>query len=175
VTTQSTLPGDTEQRSEPAVRQMLIGGRWVDSLTGAWKDVTSPATRGRVIARVPDAGAEDVDRAVTAARTAWLPWRDQHFTARQRVLLKIADLIESRSEELARITAADTGNAIRTQARPEVGVLVDLFRYFGGVAGEVKGVTLPAGPTQLQYTRHEPLGVVGGILPWHSPLMIAGF
>src|SRR5699024_381406 len=72
-------------------------------------------------------------------------------------------------------TAIDTGNAIRTQARPETIVLADLFRYMGGVAGEVKGNTLPAGDKQLQYTKREPLGVVAGILPWNSPLMIAAF
>ncbi|MCW2574451.1 MAG: Betaine-aldehyde dehydrogenase, partial [Modestobacter sp.] len=117
----------------------------------------------------------DVARAVAAARAAFPAWRDQHFTARQRVLLRIADAVEGRAEELAQVTAADTGNALRTQARPEVALLADLFRYFGGVAGEVKGTTLPAGSSQLQYTRQEPLGVVGAILPWNSPLMIAGF
>ena len=75
---------------------------------------------------------------------------------------------------MALLTAADTGNALRTQARPESQTLVNLFRYFGGVAGEFKGAVLPAGDDQLQYTRREPLGVVAGILPWNSPLMIAG-
>src|SRR5699024_4768383 len=69
----------------------------------------------------------------------------------------------------------DAGNAIRTQARPESQSLIDLFRFFGGVAGEVKGTVLPAGDNQLQYTRRDPLGVVAGILPWNSPLLIAGF
>ena len=72
------------------------------------------------------------------------------------------------------MTAEDTGNALRTQARPEVATLASLFRYFGGVAGEFKGTVLPAGDDQLQYTRREPLGVVAAILPWNSPLMIAG-
>ncbi len=159
----------------PRPWRMLIGGRWVESVSGAWREISSPARRGHLLARVPEAAAEDVDLAVAAARAAWPEWRDQHFSVRQRVLLKIADAIESRSEDLARITAADTGNAIRTQARPEVTMLVGLFRYFGGVAGEVKGTTLPAGSSQLQYTRQEPLGVVAGILPWNSPLLIAGF
>jgi aldehyde dehydrogenase (NAD+) len=110
----------------------------------------------------------------STARDAFPAWRDQHFTGRQRVLLRIADAVDSRADELARVTAADTGNALRTQARPEV-ALLDLFRYFGGVAGEVKGTILPAGASQLQYTRQEPLGVVGAILPWNSPFMIAGF
>ncbi len=87
----------------------------------------------------------------------------------------IADGVEERAEELARLTARTPETRFRTQARPEAATLVDLFRYFAGVAGEVKGTTLPAGDEQLQYTRLEPLGVVAGILPWNSPLMIAGF
>ncbi|MGW0039869.1 aldehyde dehydrogenase family protein [Gordonia sp. NPDC003376] len=168
----------TENRpaaDDVTTKLMLIDGSWADSSTGEWREIISPARPGVVLARVPQAGAADVNRAVDAARRAFGPWRDAHFTARQRVLLQIADEIERRAEDLARITAADTGNAIRTQARPEVATLASLFRYFGGVAGEVKGITLPAGADQLQYTRQEPIGVVAGILPWNSPLMIAGF
>ncbi|MBM7804991.1 aldehyde dehydrogenase (NAD+) [Geodermatophilus bullaregiensis] len=161
--------------ASPPTRLMLIGGNWVEAVDGEWREITSPGRRGHVLARVPRGNATDVDRAVAAAREAFSAWRDQHFKERQRVLLRIADALEGRAEELARVTAADTGNALRTQARPEAGLLVDLFRYFGGVAGEVKGTTLPAGASQLQYTRQEPLGVVGAILPWNSPLMIAGF
>jgi aldehyde dehydrogenase (NAD+) len=173
---------DTRAPTDPArttstvpTRLMLIDGQWVPALSGEWRDVTTPARRGEVIARVPRAGTDDVDRAVAAGRAAFASWRSQHFTVRQRALGLIADEVEERAEELARLTAADTGNALRTQARPEAATLVDLFRYFAGVAGEVKGTTLPAGDGQLQYTRLEPLGVVAGILPWNSPLMIAGF
>jgi aldehyde dehydrogenase (NAD+) len=173
--THTPLLAASEDTTEVPTRLMLVGGDWVEAVDGGWREIVSPARRGQVIARVPSGGAADVDRAVGAAREAFPAWRDQHFVARQRLLLRLADAIEGRAEELARATATDTGNAIRTQARPEVAILVDLFRYFGGVAGEVKGVTLPAGATQLQYTRQEPLGVVGGILPWNSPLMIAGF
>ena len=136
--------------------------------------MVSPGRRGTVLARVPGGNAEDADRAVSAARAAFPAWRALHFKDRQKVLLKIADALEDRAEELALLTAADTGNALRTQARPESQTLVNLFRYFGGVAGEFKGTVLPAGDDQLQYTRREPLGVVAGILPWNSPLMIAG-
>ena len=174
MTEQSVLSPPVGESSPPR-RLMLIGGDWVEAVDGEWREITSPARRGSVIARVPRGNATDVDRAVAAAREAFPAWRDQHFKERQRVLLRIADALEGRAEELARVTAEDTGNALRSQARPEAALLVDLFRYFGGVAGEVKGTTLPAGATQLQYTRQEPLGVVGAILPWNSPLMIAGF
>ena len=154
--------------------RMFIGGEWVAAADGRWADVISPGRKGTILARVPVGGASDANRAVAAARAAFPAWRALHFKDRQKALLKIADALESRAEELARLTAADTGNALRTQARPESQGLVALFRYFGGVAGEFKGAVLPAGDDQFQYTRREPLGVVAGILPWNSPLMIAG-
>lgn len=153
---------------------MWIGGEEVAAVSGEWGHVASPGRRGLLLGRTPKGGAEDVDRAVAAAKKAFPAWRDLHFKDRQVALLKIADALGEAAEELAILTAADTGNAIRPQARPESQTLVNLFRYFGGVAGEFKGVTLPAGADQLQYTRREPLGVVAGILPWNSPLMIAG-
>ncbi|MDN5824725.1 MAG: aldehyde dehydrogenase family protein, partial [Micrococcaceae bacterium] len=152
-----------------------IDGERVDSVSGQWRDVTNPALRDSVIARVPASTVDDVERVVGAARRAFGGWAAQHFTRRARPLALIADDIEAETEEFARLTALDTGNAIRTQARPEVASLVSLFRYFSGVAGESKGTTLPAGDDQLQYTRREPLGVVAAILPWNSPLMIAAF
>jgi aldehyde dehydrogenase (NAD+) len=88
--------------------------------------------------------------------------------------LAIAESLYEHAEELAQLTALDTGNALRTQARPESQTLANLFRYFGGITGELKGVVLPAGADQLQYSIREPVGVVGAILPWNSPLMIAG-
>lgn len=152
---------------------MYIGGEWVQSITGEWADAVCPSRTGVVLARVPESSTDDVDRAVAAARAAQPAWASLHFTARQRALLAIADDLEAASESLAVLTAQDTGNALRTQARPESATLVALFRYFAGVAGEFKGTVLPAGDDQLQYTRLEPLGVVGAILPWNSPLMIA--
>ncbi|MBP2411942.1 aldehyde dehydrogenase (NAD+) [Arthrobacter stackebrandtii] len=154
---------------------MWIGGEPVESLGGQWHDVHNPARRESVIARVPAGTVEDVDRAVAAARAAFPAWRAQHFTARALALNAIADELESRIEEFAHLTALDTGNALRTQARPEATSLVAMFRYFAGAAAEVKGVTLPAGDNQLQYTRLEPLGVVAAILPWNSPLLVAAF
>lgn len=154
---------------------MWINGEQVESTTGQWRDVLNPARRGTVVTRVPASGIEDVDRAVAAAKAAFPGWKATHFTERARALLLIADEIEARADDFSRLTSLDTGNALRTQARPETAGLIALFRYFAGVAGEVKGVTLPAGDNQLQYTRREPLGVVAAILPWNSPLMIAGF
>lgn len=167
------LNGAADARSQ--LYPMLVDGQWITAQEGGTAEVTTPVRRGEFIARVPSAGVGDVERAVAAARRAQPAWAAEHFKVRARALARIADDIEARGEELARLTALDTGNALRTQARPEVVTLVDLFRYFAGVAGEVKGTVLPAGDGQLQYTRREPLGVVAAILPWNSPLMIAGF
>ncbi|MCU6480251.1 aldehyde dehydrogenase family protein [Arthrobacter sp. A2-55] len=168
---------ETTTQTAPAVRDwpMWIGGQEQPSSGAQWREVFNPARRETVIARVPAGTVEDVDRAVAAARAAYPAWRAQHFTGRAKALLAIADELEQRSEEFARLTALDTGNALRTQARPESTTMVAMFRYFAGIAGEVKGTTLPAGENQLQYTRLEPLGVVAAILPWNSPLMIAAF
>lgn len=152
---------------------MLIGGEWLAAADGAWTDVTAPSRENLILARVPEGKSEDVDRAVAAATDAFPAWKALHFKDRQLALLRIADAIEEVAEEFSVLTAQDTGNALRTQARPESATLVSLFRYFGGVAGEFKGKVLPAGDDQLQYTRLQPLGVVGAILPWNSPLMIA--
>lgn len=155
--------------------KMFIGGEWVDAVDGATVDVITPIDRTVTIATTPRAQQADADRAVEAARAAFPAWAALPFAERQKALLKCADALEAASEELAQLTALDTGNAIRTQARPEAATLVALFRYFAGVAGEVKGVTLPGGDGSLQYTQRVPLGVVAGILPWNSPLLIAAF
>ncbi|MFQ4147532.1 aldehyde dehydrogenase family protein [Arthrobacter sp. LAPM80] len=167
----------TDVQATHAVKDwpMWIGGEEVASSSGQWRSVENPARRDTVIARVPSGNEADVDRAVAAARAAFPAWRALHFTGRAKALLDIADELEARTEEFAKLTALDTGNALRTQARPEAASMVSMFRYFAGIAGEVKGTTLPAGENQLQYTRLEPLGVVAAILPWNSPLLIAAF
>jgi betaine-aldehyde dehydrogenase len=87
-------------------------------------------------------------------------------------MLKIADALEAKTNEIARTISLETGNAIRTQSRPEAMLTVDLFRYFGGVASELKGETIPLGENLLSYSRREPIGVVGGIIPWNSPVAL---
>jgi betaine-aldehyde dehydrogenase len=91
---------------------------------------------------------------------------------RGQLLMRIADDFEAEAEDIARTVAAETGNAIRTQTRPEAHLGAAIFRYFGGLAGEIKGTTIPVGEDMLVYTRREPLGVVAGITPWNSPIML---
>jgi betaine-aldehyde dehydrogenase len=152
--------------------RMLIDGDWVDALSGQDIAVESPGNR-QIIARVARGGAEDVDRAVKAATAAFVTWSRVIPRERGRMLQKIADAIEPRVEELARIIAEETGNAIRTQARPEAKSVVDILRYFGGLASELKGETIPLGEHVLSYTRREPIGVVGAIIPWNAPVLLA--
>ena len=158
---------------EAAIRKahMLIGGKWVGSASGEVFEVENPANR-RPIAEVPRGRAEDVDRAVKAAAAAFPAWSRTAPRERGRLLARIADALEERVEELARTVALETGNAIRTQSRPEAKTTVDVFRYFGGLGGELKGETIPLGEQILSYTRREPLGVVGAIIPWNAPVSL---
>jgi len=155
-----------------ARERMLIGGAWVESAAGEEIAVESPGNR-QIIGAVPRGRAEDVDRAVAAAAAAFPAWSRTVPRERGRALQRIADAAEARVEELARIIAAETGNAIRTQARPEARGAVDILRYFGGLASQLKGETIPLGEHVLSYTRREPIGVVGAIIPWNAPVILA--
>ncbi|WP_149536063.1 aldehyde dehydrogenase family protein [Siccirubricoccus phaeus] len=155
-----------------APRPMLINGAWVQAASGETIPVENPATR-QPIAAVPRARAADVEQAVAAAQAAFPAWSRVPPRERGRALLRIADVLEARTEEIARQVATETGNALRTQARPEAQGLSQIFRYFGGLASELKGETIPLGEQVLSYTRREPLGVVGAIIPWNAPVLLA--
>jgi betaine-aldehyde dehydrogenase len=150
---------------------MLIGGKWVGSDSGQRIAIENPARR-TAIAEVPRAGAADVDAAVAAAERAFPAWKNMVPRERGKLLLKIAEAIEGRVEELARTIALETGNALRTQARGEAKLTADIFRYFGGLASELKGETVPLGEHVLSYTRREPIGIVGAIIPWNAPVLL---
>ena len=164
---QSTSGGTPDRLVE-----MLIDGAWTGSSSGREIIVENPGNR-TPIAKVPRGNAEDVDRAVKAATKAFESWSRVVPRERGRILQKIADTVEARVEELARIIAEETGNALRTQARPEARGAADILRYFGGLASELKGETIPLGEHVLSYTRREPIGVVGAIIPWNAPVLLA--
>jgi betaine-aldehyde dehydrogenase len=151
--------------------RMLIDGDWVASAGGQTLTVQNPANRA-AIATIPRGNAEDVDRAMRAAARAFPAWSRTLPRERGRMLLRIADALEAQGEALARTIARETGNALRTQARPEAKNSADIFRYFGGLGGELKGETIPLGEQVLSYTRREPLGVVGAIIPWNAPVLL---
>ncbi|PIW26745.1 MAG: aldehyde dehydrogenase [Rhodospirillales bacterium CG15_BIG_FIL_POST_REV_8_21_14_020_66_15] len=150
---------------------MLIDGAWVDGASGERIAVENPANR-RTITEVPRGDAADVDAAVAAAAKAFPGWARTAPRERGRALLRIADAMEARAEEMARTIALETGNALRTQARPEAMISADIFRYYGGLGGELKGETVPLGEKVLNYTRREPLGVVGAVIPWNAPVLL---
>jgi acyl-CoA reductase-like NAD-dependent aldehyde dehydrogenase len=157
--------------AEQRPASMLIDGKWTGSASGAVLSVENPAKR-QPIADIPRGAAEDVDRAVQAAQKAFPAWSKVPPRQRGRMLLRIAEALESRIEEMARTIALETGNALRTQARPEATLTADIFRYFGGLVGELKGETIPLGEHVLSFTRREPLGVVGAIIPWNAPVLL---
>src|SRR3954469_11510755 len=134
---------------------MLIEGKWEASADGRFIKVENPANR-TPIAEVPRGDAADVDRAVRAAAKAFEQWKKVSPRERGRLLMRIADAMEANAEAIARIIAAETGNALRTQSRPEAKGAAELFRYFGGLASETKGETVPLGENVLSYTRREP-------------------
>jgi 1-pyrroline dehydrogenase len=156
--------------------QMFIGGRWVDSTGGDVQEVTNPAT-GEPIATVPKGTAEDVDRAVAAARKAYDDvWFDSTPRERSEALLKVADAIEKHGDELARIESDNVGKPLATTISEEIPPIADCFRFFAGAARALEGRA--AGEYMKGFTsfiRRESLGVVGSIAPWNYPLMMAAW
>ena len=150
----------------------LIGGEWVDASSGETMEVINPAT-GEKIAEVPAASAEDVDRAVQAAKKALPEWRETTPGERAEFLLKLADAIEEHADELAEIESRNVGKPL-SYAKDEIPVCVDNIRFFAGAARVLEGRS--AGEYMRGYTswlRREPIGIVGGIAPWNYPLMMA--
>jgi acyl-CoA reductase-like NAD-dependent aldehyde dehydrogenase len=156
----------------PPTKRMLIGGDWLDAASGEVLPVENPGRREH-IADVPRGRKADVDRAVAAALRAFHGWSKVAPRDRGRQLLRIADALEQRGEEMARTIATETGNALRTQARHEANAAADIFRYFGGLGSELKGDTIPLGEAVLSYTRREPIGVVAAVIPWNAPVLLA--
>ncbi len=167
-----SMTATNPQAHSVSPKGMLIGGQWVESASGARLTVENPAKK-KPIAEVPRGNAADVDRAVAAAIKAYAEWRKVPPRERGKALLKIAEALQARAEEMARTIALETGNALRTQARGEANMTADIFCYFGGLGSELKGETIPLGEHVLSYTRREPLGVVGAIIPWNAPVMLA--
>jgi acyl-CoA reductase-like NAD-dependent aldehyde dehydrogenase len=149
----------------------LIDGALRPPASGARLDVLNPATL-EVIGEAAAGDAADIDRAVAAARAAQPAWARLRARERGRLVAACGARLAGHVEELARLTSLETGKAIRTESRVEAGVLADVFTYFGGLGSELKGETVPFHPDQLVYTVHEPVGVVGAIIPWNAPLLL---
>ncbi len=162
---------ETDVDGAPRVQQ-LIAGEWGPSDNGQWRPVENPGRR-TTIAYIPDSQESDVNRAVEAAAEAFKTWGVLPARERGRLLIAIGDKIAENQEELARILASETGNALRTQARGEVASSADVFRFYGEAAFQQTGETFPFGENLLSYTVREPLGVVGGIVPWNAPVILS--
>jgi 1-pyrroline dehydrogenase len=150
----------------------LVGGDWVDAAGGETMEVLNPAT-GETIAEVPRASAEDVDRAVQAAKKALPEWLETTPGERSEMLLKLADAIDEHADELAELESRNVGKPL-SYARDELPVCSDNIRFFAGAARVLEGKA--AGEYMRGYTswlRREPIGIVGGIAPWNYPLMMA--
>ena len=153
--------------------KLLIDGKWIDSTSGKTFDTINPAT-GDVIARVAEADKPDVDKAVKAARKAFEkgPWRKMSARERGRLIYKLADLIEQNFDELAMLETLDNGKPIADSKRADVPLSIDCYRYYAGWADKIEGKTIPINGPYLCYTRHEPVGVVGQIIPWNFPMLM---
>jgi aldehyde dehydrogenase (NAD+) len=162
-----------EIKVELPERKLLINNRWVESVSGRTFATVNPST-GEEICQVAEAGAADVDNAVRAARQAFEhgPWRKMHASERGRLLYRLADLIEGHASELARLEALDNGKPVSIAAAVDVAKTVACYRYFGGWADKIHGKTIPIDGDYLCYTRHEPIGVVGQIIPWNFPMLM---
>ena len=162
--------------------KMLINGKWVEAASGKTFDSFNPATGG-VLARVAEGDREDINRAVKAARAAFETGRWSQLTPseRGRLIWKLADLLEDNLEEFAELESLDNGKPLKIARAADVPLAVDLFRYMAGWATKVEGNTIPisvpyaAGSKFLAYTLREPVGVVGQIIPWNFPLLMAAW
>ncbi|MDZ8140836.1 MAG: aldehyde dehydrogenase family protein [Nostoc sp. DedQUE04] len=153
--------------------QLLINNEWVEGVSGKRFETINPAT-GEVICDVAEAQASDVDRAVEAARKAFTTgdWTQMSATRRGELLYKLADLIEQNKEELARLETLDNGKPLNESLNVDLPLVISIYRYYAGWADKIQGKTIPINGTYFCYTRHEPVGVVGQIIPWNFPLVL---
>ncbi|MDJ0686786.1 MAG: aldehyde dehydrogenase family protein [Alphaproteobacteria bacterium] len=147
----------------------LIDGAWVRPTASL--PIENPSRRD-VICEIGRGGAAEIDAAVAAARKAQKAWAARPASERGAMLTELGNRLAAHGETVARLLAAETGNAIKTQSRGEAAGAAGVLKYYGGVAVEQKGETLPLGPGMISYTTREPLGVVGSIIPWNSPLQL---
>src|SRR5580658_2579257 len=159
--------------------KMLINGKWVDSASGKTFPTYNPAT-GEVMAQIAEGDREDINRAVAAARNAFEkgPWRKLTASERGRLIWKLGELLEENLEEFAELESLDNGKPLKIARVADVPLAVDLFRYMAGWATKIEGNTIPLSIPKakfLAYTVREPVGVVGQIIPWNFPLLMAAW
>lgn len=154
--------------------RMLIDGDWVSASDGKTFNSVNPAT-GEIWCRIPEATAEDTDRAVRAAHRAFVsgPWAEKTPSQRGACLRRLADLLAAKSEDLGRTESIDTGKMLK-ETRWQAKYIAEFFQYFAGCADKISGETLPIDkPDMFVFTKREPLGVIAAIVPWNSQLFLA--
>ena len=177
------IPQLTQRATDFLARRthtMLIGGQWLAASSGQTLEVTNPADES-LLGTVPSASASDVDAAVRAARQAFESpaWAKMRPDQRQRLLLRLADLVEEHAKTLAEIESLDNGKSVAIAEHVDVALVASYFRYMAGWATKIEGSTLdvsiPFMPENefVGYTRKEPVGVVGAIVAWNFPLLLA--
>lgn len=162
-----------KQKAKVGPTQLLINNEWVNSVSGKRFETINPST-GEVICDVAEADAADVDLAVAAARKAFNSgdWRQMSATGRGELLYKLADLIEQNIEEIARLETLDNGKPLNDSLSADLPLVIACYRYYAGWADKIQGKTIPINGPYFCYTRHEPVGVVGQIIPWNFPLLM---
>ncbi len=157
-------------------KKLLINGELVEAASGKTFETLDPSN-GKILAVVSEAGPEDVDKAVKAARTAFDkgPWKKMSASERSRLIYKLADLMEEHKEALAQLDTLDNGKPIGETTNADVPLAIDHFRYYAGWTTKIVGQTIPVAGNYFNYTRHEAVGVVGQIIPWNFPLLMAAW
>ena len=155
--------------------RMLINGEWLESSRGTYFPVYDPSTE-EVIAEAPEAGAEDIDRAVQAARQAFDSgaWASSTAQERGRVLLRLAERVRQEAASLSEIESRNTGKPI-VESEFDISDVATCFEYYGGLATKVTGYVNPVPDNALSLTLKEPVGVAGQIIPWNYPLLMAAW
>jgi len=167
----------TATKAKIEAGKLLINGEWVEGAGQAF-DIINPAT-GEVLTQVADASAADVDRALQAARVAFddpaSKWRKMSASERGRLLWKLADLLEQHIDEISELETLDNGKPIFESRYVDLPMVVDVFRYYAGWATKIHGETVNTFDAAFTYTLREPVGVVGAIVAWNFPLLLASW
>ncbi len=166
----------TASKTKLSPGRLLIDGQWTETANSF--DTTNPAT-GEVLTQIAEASAADVDRAVQAARRAFEdrngPWRKMSASERGRLIWRLADLLEKNIEEFAELETLDNGKPIFESRYVDMPMVIDVLRYYAGWATKIHGETVNTVETAFTYTLREPVGVVGLIVPWNFPLLLASW
>ena len=164
--------------AKPQIRQtqLFIGGHWTPARSGKTFETVNPATE-EVIAAVAEADAADIETAVLAARKAFDegPWPRMNARERGKIMMRLADLIEAEIDELAALEALDNGKPVSDARLGDIPLAIEVIRYYAGWADKIQGATIPINGNYFCYTRKEPVGVAGQIIPWNFPILMVAW